>query len=133
MIGLDAAACATSTLVPGNWLGPTHDDPARRDALNGPSWATLTPPGTSVWLNPPYTPVGVLRAFLERAAQTRDHGTPVLALIPASTGAHWWHDLVVEPGTRVEFLRGRLTYGGPHSTGGPAPWPNALVLYQPGR
>jgi hypothetical protein len=130
-LGLDAAACADSTAVPAAWLGPTHASKPRRDALAWASWAELTPAGTTVWLNPPYAPA-LLRRFLARAVATSDAGTPVIALIPASTGAHWWHDFVLAPGADVEFLRGRVSYGGPHSTGTPAPWPSALVTYRPG-
>lgn len=94
-----------------------------------PSWAALTPPGRVVWLNGPYTPAPVLRAFLTKAAQTAAEGTPVVALVPASTSSAWWHDLVIGAGAEVEFLRGRLVYGGPHSTGGAAPWPSAIVTF----
>lgn len=128
-LGLDAAACEASTAVPDNWLGPKHPQKARRDALAFNNWASLTPPETSVWLNPPYYPPPLLRGFLERAAATAGEGVPVIALVPASTGTSWWHDLVVDAGASVEFLRGRLTFGGPHSTGGPAPWPSALVRF----
>ena len=129
-LGMDAAASEASTAVPGNWLGPKHPEKARRDALAFGNWAALTPPGTNVWLNPPYYPPQLLRGFLERAVATAGEGVPVIALVPASTGTTWWHDLVVDVGASVEFLRGRLTFGGPHSTGGPAPWSSALVLYE---
>lgn len=128
-LGLDAAACADSTLVEGNWLGPTHDDPDRRDALAFDDWAELTPQGTAAWLNPPYTPVVALRAFLERAVATAAAGREVWALVPAATGSSWFQDLVVGAGGVPEFLRGRLTFTGPHSTGGQAPWPSAIVVY----
>lgn len=128
-LGLDAAACERSTLVADNWLGPTHPESLRRDALAYDEWAELTPYGTTVWVNPPYAPQ-VLAQFLTRAAATADAGTPVVALVPASTGTNWWHQSVVQANADVEFLRGRLVFGGPHSTGGPAPWPSALVTYQ---
>lgn len=128
-LGLDAAACERSTLVADNWLGPNHHDPTRRDALAHDHWADLTPKGATVWVNPPYAPP-VLTKFLTRAAATAAAGTPVVALVPASTGTNWWHRTVVEAGASVEFIRGRLVFGGPHSTGGPAPWPSALVTYQ---
>lgn len=128
-LGLDAAACPASTLVPGNWLGPKHPDKSRRDALAFDHWADLAPEDTTVWLNPPYFPMPLLRGFLERAVATAQQGRGVVVLVPASTGTHWWHDFVVDPAARVEFLRGRLTFAGPHSTGGPAPWPSALVTY----
>jgi hypothetical protein len=35
---LDAAALASSTLVPANWYGPDHPDPTRRDAFTR-NWA----------------------------------------------------------------------------------------------
>jgi len=116
--------------VADNWLGPAHPDPSRRDALSVP-WGPFTPSGQTVWLNPPYVPTRLLRAFLVRAVETMTAGTPVLALVPASTGANWWHELVV-PAAEVEFLKGRLAFGGPHSSGGVAPWPSALLHYRPG-
>lgn len=131
-LGLDAAACADSTLVAGNWLGPTHDDPDLRDALAFDDWAALTPAGTAVWVNPPYTPVATLRAFLDRAVATAAAGRDVWALVPAATGSAWFQDLVVGAGGVPEFLRGRLAFTGPHSTGGQAPWPSAIVVYAAG-
>jgi hypothetical protein len=125
---LDAAACAESTLAY-EWLGPTHPDATRRDALAFPHWADLAAGGV-VYLNAPYTPAPFLGSFLRVAATTRDAGTTVVALLPASVGTHWWHEGVIDAGAEVEFLRGRVTYGGPHSTGSPAPWPSALVTYR---
>ena len=52
-------------------------------------------------------------------------------LLPAKVGTGWWSEHVDEAGAEVEFLRGRLTYSGPHSTGNPAPFPSALVVYAP--
>lgn len=132
---LDAAACETSTLVPDSWLGPRHDDLDRRDALAYDSWEHLTVDGgtrrpPAIWLNPPYFPTSVMAAFLQRAAATRDAGLTVVALIPASVGAHWWHDNVLDLGGEVETLRGRLSFDGPHSSGGAAPWPSALVTFR---
>lgn len=50
--GLDAAALSSSTLVPENWYGPDHTEPARRDAF-ARSWS-IDAIGRSIWLNPPY-------------------------------------------------------------------------------
>jgi hypothetical protein len=80
-LGLDAAACAESTLVPANWLGPTHDDPSRRDALAFDDWADLAPDKMTVYLNPPYTPAPLIAAFLATAARTAKAGVPVVALV----------------------------------------------------
>jgi len=129
--GLDAAACALSTLVPGAWLGPTHPDPERRDALGFNDWAGLVPDGQSVWLNPPYAPVRTITAFLATAARTAKAGVPVVALVPAATSTAWWWDEVQGHPTEVEFLRGRVRFTGPHSTGGTPLWGSALVTYLP--
>lgn len=129
-VTLDAAASSVSALVP-DYLGPDHRDPQRRDALAFDHWADLSRNGT-VWLNPPYLPSQLLSSFLGRAVATAAAGSSVLALLPASTGAGWWWRHVVEGGGEVEFLRGRLSFDGPHaSAGGPAPWASALVLWRP--
>lgn len=134
-IGLDAAATLDSALVP-NYLGPDHDDPNRRDALAWDDWSGLAPKGSTVFVNPPYTPTGVLSAFLSKAVATADAGRPVVSLLPASTGAAWWWKHVADAGASVEFLRGRLAFGGPHAgqgRGSVAPWASALVEWLPPR
>ncbi len=50
--GLDAAALASSTLVPENWFGPDHKDPSKRDALIL-DWNVYSQ-NKPIWLNPPY-------------------------------------------------------------------------------
>ena len=105
-----------------------------RDALAFDDWAGLVRRGQVVWLNPPYTPASVLGAFLGRAVATAEAGRGVVALVPASTGAAWWWEHVVDAGARVEFLRGRLAFGGPHAGAGRgmvAPWASALVEWVP--
>lgn len=130
-IGLDAAAEADSTLVP-LYLGPDHADVHRRDALAFEDWTALTPPGHCVWINAPYMPIAVLSAFLARATMTAARGTPVVGLLPASTGSQWWWKHVIDAGASVEFLRGRLAFTGPESKpGGCAPWSSALVCWDP--
>lgn len=128
-IALDAAATADCALVP-DYLGPDHDDPARRDSLVFDHWAGLAGVG-AVWLNPPYLPSNHLAAFLARAAATAGAGATVVGLVPASTGTRWWWTHVVESGAQVEFLRGRLAFTGPHATPGQtAPWASALVVWK---
>ena len=50
--GLDAAALASSTLVPDNWYGPDHPQLIRRDAFQR-LW-TIDAGNKPIWLNPPY-------------------------------------------------------------------------------
>src|SRR5262249_38508946 len=128
-IKLDAAACEVSTLAP-SYLGPDHLEPGRRDALAFDDWSKLADGGT-VWLNPPYMPTATLSAFLARAVATAKRGTTVVGLVPASTGTRWWWTHIVDTGADIEFLRGRLAFGGPHSEAGTvAPWASALVIWR---
>jgi len=124
-VTLDAAACNASRLVP-EYLGPDHPSKARRDALEC-SWSTYAGDGT-VYLNPPYRPA-LLKPFLAQAVKTARRGTPVVGLIPASTDTLWWREYVTTPRADVEFLVGRLRFGGPHATGGPATFGSALVVW----
>jgi hypothetical protein len=128
-ITLDAAACAQSRLV-ADYLGPDHVVPARRDALVR-DWHALAE-GGAVYLNGPYTP-SLLRQFLAKAVETATQGTDVVGLVPASTDTRWWHDHVTSSGADVEFLQGRLRFGGPHATGGPAMFGSALLVWRGSR
>lgn len=127
---LDAAACAESTLA-ADWLGPTHDEPQRRNALAFGDWSEVVPRPGWVWLNPPYNPTVLMGHFLATAGETAKAGIPVMALVPASVGTRWWHDRVEAVAQASWVIPGRLNYTGPHSVGDPAPWPSALVVYAP--
>lgn len=124
-ITLDAAATNDSCIVP-NYFGPDHPDPVRRDAtvLNWSEYAD----GGHVYINPPYS-TALLRKFLAKAVETSRRGTPVTALLPAATSTHWWATQVMGPAAHVEFITGRLRFGGPHAAGGPAPFASALVTW----
>ena len=132
-IGLDVAASKDNRVVE-SYLGLDHEDPQRRDALAWDEWSSLIPEGHFAYANPPYTPANVLSAFLARAAATAAAGRGVVALVPASTGTSWWWENIIDRGASVEFLRGRLAFGGPHAGSGTAsvaPWACALVQWLP--
>ena len=121
---LDAAALQTSTLVPGNWYGPDHPQRQRRDAL-ARTWNADT--SGAVWLNPPYGR-GVTGLFVAKAAnESAMGGLTIVCLVPARTDTAWWHDHVLDR-CEVRFIRGRLKFG---TAGTPAPFPSALLVYQP--
>ena len=127
-ITLDAAATVPSRLVPA-YFGPDHIDPERRDALAvAVSWAEYSGGGV-VYLNPPYATLK-LRRFLSKAVETSRTGTQVVGLIPASTDTKWWQEYVTIPGAEIEFLVGRLRFGGPHASGNPAMFGSALVVWK---
>jgi hypothetical protein len=128
-VTLDAAACQESRLV-SNYLGLDNPESGRRDALEFDDWTDVAGGGV-VYLNPPYLPAPTLDQFLATAVGT-SLTSPVVALLPASTGAGWWWRHVIEGGAQVEFLRGRLSFTGPHATTGHvAPWASALVIWGP--
>jgi phage N-6-adenine-methyltransferase len=124
---LDAAALAVSTLIPRNWYGPDHADPARRDAF-ARSWAADAC-GGAVWLNPPYG--RTIGQWMHRAAAEANRGATVVCLVPARTDTAWFQDTAltrkVAGRAELRFVRGRLKFG----AGGPAPFPSAVVVFRP--
>ena len=119
---LDAAASAANAMV-GNWYGPDHPDPSRRDALSR-DWAGDAD-GGGVWLNPPYGKA--IAAFLAKADDESRHGVAVVCLVPARTDARWFRDHCVPH--RVEFLPKRLRFDGHRKD---APFPSAIVVMRNG-
>jgi phage N-6-adenine-methyltransferase len=83
------------------------------------------------WMNPPYGKHEQIDQWMLKARIVGQHpGCTVIALVPARTGTHWWHDTVPYASLCV-FVRGRLRF---HLPGGePAPYsagfPSALVAW----
>lgn len=81
--------------------------------------------GAKVWLNPPYgREIGL---WVAKAVEEAAAGATVVCLLPARTDTRWWHDFVIKHG-KVEFVRGRLKFGGCKNS---APFPSALVVFEP--
>lgn len=121
LFSLDAAALKSSTLVPGNWFGPDHDDPDRRDALVK-DWGAASYRG-SVWLNPPYG--RVIKDWVAKADSESKRGLTVVCLVPARTDTNWWWDSCIHH--EVRFIKGRIKFSG----AGPAPFPSAVIVMKP--
>ena len=80
-----------------------------------------------VFVNPPYgreLPRWVAKA---RAEVERKTARVVVALIPASTDTHYWHEHVAGKAD-VYFLRGRLRFG-TNGQNQSAPFPSALAIW----
>jgi phage N-6-adenine-methyltransferase len=118
--GLDAAAMQNSTLVPDNWYGPDHPDPAARDALRI-DW-NHNSRGKPIWLNPPYG--RVIKDWMRKASEVAAGGGTVVCLVPARTDTHWWHDYCINA-YEIRYIRGRLKFGGQKNS---APFPSAVVV-----
>ena len=118
--GLDAAALQNSTLVPDNWYGPDHPDPAARDALRI-DW-NHNSRGKPIWLNPPYG--RVIKDWMRKASEVASGGGTVVCLVPARTDTSWWHDYCINA-YEIRYIRGRLKFGGQKNS---APFPSAVVV-----
>ena len=90
------------------------------DGLSRP-WA----PYGSCWMNPPYG--REIGRWVRKASEEAEYGCTVVGLVPARTDTAWWHDYVIAKATEVRFLRGRVSFSG----GGPAPFPSAVVVWEP--
>ena len=118
--GLDAAALQASTLVPDNWYGPDHPNPAARDALRI-DW-NHNSRGKPIWLNPPYG--RVIKDWMRKASEVAAGGGTVVCLVPARTDTAWWHDYCINA-YEIRYIRGRLKFGGQKNS---APFPSAVVV-----
>ena len=72
------------------------------------------------WCNPPYG--RQIGKWVEKAAKS--HATVVM-LLPARTDTKWFHDYCLPYG-EIEFLRGRLKFGGCEYN---APFPSMVVVF----
>ena len=80
------------------------------------------------WMNPPYgRSIGkwVKKAYETSLMDWQHIGYKVVCLLPARTDTAWWHDYVIPHG-KIEFLRGRLKFGGHKNS---APFPSAIVVF----
>ena len=109
---MDVAASSTNALCD-EWFGLDHPDESRRDGLKA-QWED------HVWCNPPYG--RVIKDWVLKASQ---HHDLVVMLLPARTDTRWFHELVL-PNADVEFIKGRLKFGG--SKFG-APFPSMIVTF----
>ena len=73
------------------------------------------------WCNPPYgRQVG---KWVEKAVKS---SATVVMLLPARTDTKWFHDWCLPYG-KIEFLRGRLKFGGCDNS---APFPSMIVVFE---
>jgi phage N-6-adenine-methyltransferase len=86
-----------------------------------------------VFCNPPYTDT---KHFVEKAAVARKYGGTSVLLIASRTDNRWWHAYIWDlnagafrPGVSVQFVKGRLKFGGPSRGSNAAPFPSAIVTF----
>lgn len=81
------------------------------------------------WMNPPYgRGIGkwVKKAHEATFMDWQHKGAKVVCLLPARTDTAWWHDYAIPYG-KIQFLRGRLKFGGHKNS---APFPSAIVIFE---
>ncbi len=109
---IDVAASLNNHLCD-EWLGLDHPDESKRDGLTA-DW------NGHVWCNPPYG-----RGIKDWVLKASQHYDLVVMLLPARTDTKWFHEIVL-PNADVEFIKGRLKFGGGLS---PAPFPSMIVRF----
>lgn len=73
------------------------------------------------WCNPPYG--RNIGKWVEKAVKSF---ATVVMLLPARTDTKWFHDWCLPYG-KIEFLRGRLKFGGCDNS---APFPSMIVVFE---
>lgn len=116
--------------------GPFDLDPAAQpDTAQAPRFYTPVEDGLAqpwdgvVWLNPPYSQVGlwVAKAVREVASGA---ATRVVCLVGARTDTRWWHEFVPRA-TEVVLLKGRVRFCTPAGDRRQsAPFPSAVLVFQ---
>ena len=85
-----------------------------------------------IWLNPPYG--RTIGKWMQKAAEESAKGCLVVCLVPARVDTKWWHNWVLNR-AKVTFFKGRLRFikysDGSAVRSGGAPFPSALVIYEP--
>jgi len=114
-----------------DWYGP--GSPLFEDGPGSPLFEDgLAVPwfGGSAYVNPPYGR-GVVEKWVEKCYFEVACGRMelVVALLPASTSAGWWHQWVMQA-TEIRLLKGRLTYKGAPSA---ATWDSVIVIWRKGQ
>lgn len=97
----------------------------REDNGLAQSWA-----GERVWLNPPYG--REIGAWVRKAWRESRRGALVVCLIPARTDTSYWHDYAMRA-AEILLIRGRVRFLRPGALLDNAPFPSALVVFDPAR
>jgi len=78
------------------------------------------------WMNPPFG--RPLIQWVRKAWESSLEGAMVVCLLPVRTDTKWWHDYVKPHAATIEFVRGRLRFGGAKYC---APFASAVVVFAP--
>lgn len=129
-------------------LGPIGLDPCSNQASEVDAYAALDcvadglddgieadwleiEPGHLVYVNPPYAR-GELARWMAKCSTEAARGVEIVALVPASTGANWFHR-ALDSAQALALWRGRLQFGNPPpgKSGGNSSIESALIYWGP--
>lgn len=82
--------------------------------------------GERNFVNPPYG--REVKNWCKKAYEEYLEGKLVVMLVASRTDTSWWHDYIMKS-TEIRFIRGRLKFEG--YKGGSAPFPSAVVIFNP--
>ncbi len=80
--------------------------------------------GESVFVNPPYSR-GNIDKWMKKCYEESFKGSQIVALIPVSTSAKWFHEYVLGTAT-IRYFKGRIRFNGAKFT---APFSSMLAIY----
>ena len=79
-----------------------------------------------LWMNPPYGR-GIIH-WMKKAYESSLNGATVVCLVPSRTDTIWWHKYAMRG--EIEFIKGRLSFGGETKYASRAPFPSAVVVFK---
>lgn len=90
--------------------------------------ALLQPWSGSVFVNPPYG--RQIGQWITKAIAESRRGATVVCLLPARTDTAWWQECLLYA-SRIDFLRGRLSFVDENGRQGRCPFPSVVVVFKP--
>ena len=63
------------------------------------------------WMNPPYGR-GISLWVRKACESAKGNGAKIVCLLPARTDTAWWHDYIKPFASSIDFIRGRIKFGG---------------------
>lgn len=82
--------------------------------------------GQIAFVNPPYSRGNIDKWVRKCYEESLKPGTIVVALLPVSTSANWWHDWVWKK-AEIRFIRQRVRFKGAKHT---APFSSVIAIYK---
>jgi len=60
------------------------------------------------WMNPPFG--RQLKKWIQKAYEESTKGVIGVSILPVRSNTNWWHELIIDVGAEVRFLKGRIKF-----------------------